>query len=42
VTVISRDAIERLYLDHTSAVDEDIERWPGLFTDDCSYRITSR
>jgi 3-phenylpropionate/cinnamic acid dioxygenase small subunit len=42
VTEISREAIERLYLDHTAAVDGDIERWPDLFTDDCSYRITSR
>ena len=34
--------IERLFLDYILAVDEDVERWPDLFTEECSYRIVSR
>ena len=34
--------VHRLYLDYISAVDDDVERWPELFTEECSYRIASR
>ena len=35
--------VERLYLDYAAAIDDDrLEDWPGLFTEECSYRIVSR
>jgi salicylate 5-hydroxylase small subunit len=41
--LVDRDRIERLYLDYAAAIDDDeIERWPTLFTESCSYRIMSR
>jgi 3-phenylpropionate/cinnamic acid dioxygenase small subunit len=40
---VDRERIERLYLDYVAAVDgDDLERWPELFTEDCSYRIAAR
>jgi salicylate 5-hydroxylase small subunit len=37
------DRLARLYLDYAAAIDEDeIERWPELFTEECSYQIKSR
>lgn len=43
LTDANRAGIERLYLDYVAIVDDgDLERWPELFTADCSYRITSR
>jgi len=40
---LDRDAIERLYLEYVACIDDDdLERWPDLFTDDCSYRILAR
>src|SRR5436305_483271 len=38
-----RRDVEQLYVDYISAIDDDeLERWPELFTSDCSYRIVSR
>jgi anthranilate 1,2-dioxygenase small subunit len=34
--------IEALYYDYATAIDEEVERWPLLFTDDARYRVTSR
>jgi salicylate 5-hydroxylase small subunit len=35
--------IDQLYIDYVNIVDDgDLERWPELFTKDCSYRIISR
>jgi 3-phenylpropionate/cinnamic acid dioxygenase small subunit len=40
---VDRDRLERLYLDYAAAIDDDeLERWPGLFTEECSYRIMAR
>ena len=38
-----RAAIEDLISDYAYALDDDaLERWPGFFTDDASYKIISR
>lgn len=34
--------VEALYYDYASAIDEEVERWPNLFTEDARYRVTSR
>ena len=34
--------VEALYYDYGAAIDEEVERWPDLFTDDARYRVTSR
>jgi 3-phenylpropionate/cinnamic acid dioxygenase small subunit len=34
--------IEALYYDYAAAIDEEVERWPNLFTEDARYRVTSR
>ncbi len=34
--------VEELYFDYAQAIDEEVERWPDLFTEDASYRVTSR
>jgi anthranilate 1,2-dioxygenase small subunit len=34
--------VEELYFDYAAAIDEEIERWPDLFTADARYRVTSR
>ena len=34
--------VEALYYDYAAAIDEEVERWPDLFTDDARYRVTSR
>jgi anthranilate 1,2-dioxygenase small subunit len=34
--------IEALYYDYAAAIDEEVERWPDLFSDDARYRVTSR
>lgn len=34
--------VEALYYDYATAIDEEVERWPDLFTDDARYRVTSR
>ncbi|MEY2451311.1 MAG: salicylate 5-hydroxylase small subunit [Acidimicrobiaceae bacterium] len=35
--------IDQLYIDYVNIVDDgDLEQWPELFTEDCSYRIVSR
>ena len=37
------DAVHRLYVDYVRTIDDgDLERWPLLFTDDCSYQILAR
>lgn len=39
---ISRDELETLYAAYADAADNDLERWPMLFTDHCLYRVVSR
>jgi anthranilate 1,2-dioxygenase small subunit len=40
--VARRLALEQLYTDYAHCLDDDeLERWPDFFTEDCSYRITS-
>jgi len=39
-SVIQR--VEALYYDYAQAIDEEVERWPDLFTEDARYRVTSR
>jgi anthranilate 1,2-dioxygenase small subunit len=34
--------VEELYYDYAQAIDEEVERWPDLFTEDARYRVTSR
>lgn len=34
--------VEELYYDYAAAIDEDVERWPTLFTADARYRVMSR
>jgi 3-phenylpropionate/cinnamic acid dioxygenase small subunit len=34
--------VEALYYDYGAAIDEEVERWPDLFTEDARYRVTSR
>ena len=34
--------VEALYYDYAAAIDEAVERWPMLFTEDARYRVTSR
>jgi 3-phenylpropionate/cinnamic acid dioxygenase small subunit len=34
--------VEELYFDYAAAIDEEVERWPNLFTDDARYRVTTR
>ena len=35
--------IDQLYIDYVNIVDDgDLEQWPNLFTEDCSYQIVSR
>jgi len=37
------DAIHRLYVDYIRTIDDgELEQWPELFTDDCSYQILAR
>jgi salicylate 5-hydroxylase small subunit len=36
-------ALQALYADYAAVLDaRDLPRWPGFFTDDCSYRVQSR
>jgi anthranilate 1,2-dioxygenase small subunit len=38
-----RDAIARLQMEYVHAIDNDqLERWPGLFTEKCLYQIIPR
>lgn len=38
-----RDAIARLQMEYVHAIDNDeVERWPGFFAEQCVYRIVSR
>jgi len=38
-----RDEIEALYADYAEALDDnELERWPDFFTDDCLYRLVPR
>ena len=40
---VTRDDVEDLYRAYTRVIDDDqLERWPDLFTADCSYQIVSR
>lgn len=40
---VDTDAVHRLYVDYVRTIDGgDLDRWPDLFTDECSYRILSR
>ena len=39
---ISRDELEALYADYADAADNDLARWPQLFTERCLYRVVSR
>ena len=34
--------VEELYYDYAHTIDEEVERWPDLFTEDARYRVTSR
>ena len=35
--------VDQLYLEYITTIDDgDLEHWPELFTEDCSYRIVSR
>ena len=34
--------VEALYYDYGAAIDEEVERWPDLFTGDARYRVMSR
>jgi 3-phenylpropionate/cinnamic acid dioxygenase small subunit len=34
--------VEEVYFDYAQAIDEEVERWPDLFTADARYRVTSR
>jgi 3-phenylpropionate/cinnamic acid dioxygenase small subunit len=34
--------VEALYYDYAAAIDEEVERWPNLFTENARYRVTSR
>ena len=39
----TRYLIETLMVEYTSAIDnDDLERWPELFTESCHYRVTHR
>jgi len=38
-----RDTIDALYADYAEALDDnELERWPELFTDDCLYKVVPR
>ena len=38
-----RDEIEALYADYAEALDEnELERWPDFFTDECLYKLVPR
>ena len=40
--VARRLELEQLYADYVHCLDADeLERWPGFFTEDCHYRVTS-
>jgi 3-phenylpropionate/cinnamic acid dioxygenase small subunit len=40
--VLRRLELEGLYADYAHCLDNDrIEDWPGFFTEDCAYRVTS-
>jgi anthranilate 1,2-dioxygenase small subunit len=40
--VVRRLELEQLYTDYVHCLDDDeLERWPDFFTDDCFYRVTS-
>ena len=40
--VVRRLELERLYADYAHCLDADrLEDWPGFFTVDCAYRVTS-
>jgi 3-phenylpropionate/cinnamic acid dioxygenase small subunit len=34
--------VEELYYEYAAAIDEEVERWPDLFTEDARYRVTTR
>jgi 3-phenylpropionate/cinnamic acid dioxygenase small subunit len=34
--------VEELYFDYAQTIDEEVERWPDLFTEDARYRVMSR
>jgi anthranilate 1,2-dioxygenase small subunit len=40
--VVRRLELEQLYTDYVHCLDDDeLERWPDFFTEDCFYRVTS-
>src|SRR5215813_6920654 len=40
--VVRRLELEQLYTDYVHCLDNDeLERWPDFFTEDCFYRVTS-
>jgi anthranilate 1,2-dioxygenase small subunit len=40
--VLRRLELEQLYTDYVHCLDDDeLERWPDFFTEDCFYRVTS-
>jgi anthranilate 1,2-dioxygenase small subunit len=40
--VVRRLQLEQLYTEYVHCLDEDqLERWPDFFTEDCFYRVTS-
>jgi anthranilate 1,2-dioxygenase small subunit len=43
IAVSARDAIARLMMEYVHAIDNDeLERWPQFFTEQCLYQIISR
>lgn len=34
--------VERLQLSYIHAIDDDLDRWPGHFTESCLYRVIAR
>jgi 3-phenylpropionate/cinnamic acid dioxygenase small subunit len=43
ITAELRFAVEALYADYAAALDDDeLERWPDLFVEDCLYKLVPR
>lgn len=43
ITAELRLAVEALYADYAAALDDDeLERWPGFFVEDCLYKLIPR
>jgi salicylate 5-hydroxylase small subunit len=43
LVAVDRDRLDQLYLDYAAVIDDDeLERWPELFTEECSYQVVAR